>query len=140
MPYKVERGKVSFQCRTLSQKRLQVQHLVLRQKLLPQIGLKKGTKTNLMKQPNSSSNFQPNQILIKIKMKSNLKKKKVRERERERELKLNDLHQTKHLTLKRSKQFVLGFNLQKEIKFQLITTAITNIRKQHKVNDFHQAK
>ena len=79
-------------------------------------------------------------------MKSNLKKKKVREREREkerereRELKLNDLHQTKHLTLKRSKQFVLGFNLQKEIKFQLITTAVTNIRKQHKVNDFHQAK
>ena len=34
--YKVERGKVSFQCGTLSQKRLQVQHLVLRQKLLPQ--------------------------------------------------------------------------------------------------------
>ena len=58
-----------------------------------------------MKQPNSSSNFQPNQILIKIKMKSNLKKKqkKKSERERERELKLNDLHQTKHLTLKRSK-------------------------------------
>ena len=75
-------------------------------------------------------------------MKSNLKKnkKKKSERERERELKLNDLHQTKHLTLKRSKQFVLGFNLQKEIKFQLITTAVTNIRKQHKVNDFHQAK
>ena len=36
MPYKVERGKVSFQCGTLSQKRLQVQHLVLRQKLSPQ--------------------------------------------------------------------------------------------------------
>ena len=36
MPYKVERGKVSFQYRTLSQKRLQVQHLVLTQKLLPQ--------------------------------------------------------------------------------------------------------
>ena len=36
MPYKVERGNVSFQCGTLSQKRLQVQHLVLRQKLLPQ--------------------------------------------------------------------------------------------------------
>ena len=35
MPYKVERGKVSFQCGTLSQKWLQVQHLVLRQKLLP---------------------------------------------------------------------------------------------------------
>ena len=34
--YKVERGKVSFQCGTLSQKRLQVQHLVLRQKLSPQ--------------------------------------------------------------------------------------------------------
>ena len=54
-------------------------------------------------------------------------------------MKLNDLHQAKHLTLKRSKQFVLGFNLQKEIKFQLITTAVTNIRKQPKVNDFHQA-
>ena len=36
MPYKVERGKVSFQCGTLSQKILEVQHLVLRQKLLPQ--------------------------------------------------------------------------------------------------------
>ena len=47
-----------------------------------------------MKQPNSSSNFQPNQILIKIKMKSNLlKKKKMRERERE----INDLHQAKDL-------------------------------------------
>ena len=55
-------------------------------------------------------------------------------------MKLNDLHQAKHLTPKRSKQFVLGFNLQKEIKFQLITTAVTNIRKQPKVNDFHQAK
>ena len=55
-------------------------------------------------------------------------------------MKLNDLHQAKHLTLKRSKQFVLGFNLQKEIKFQLITTAVTNIRKQPKVYDFHQAK
>ena len=55
-------------------------------------------------------------------------------------MKLNDLHQAKHLTLKRSKQFVLGFNLQKEIKFQLITKVVTNIRKQHKVNDFHQAK
>ena len=37
MPYKVEKGKVSFQCGTLSQKRLQVQHLVLRQKLLPHL-------------------------------------------------------------------------------------------------------
>ena len=36
MPYKVEREKVSFQYGTLSQKRLQVQHLVLRQKLSPQ--------------------------------------------------------------------------------------------------------
>ena len=56
-----------------------------------------------MKQLNSSSNFQPNQILIKIKMKSNLKKKKKKKREREREMKLTDLHQAKHLTLKRSK-------------------------------------
>ena len=30
MPYKVKRGNVSFQCGTLSQKRLQVQHLVLK--------------------------------------------------------------------------------------------------------------
>ena len=36
MPYKEERGKVSFQCRTLKpKKRLQVQHLIFEAKIAP---------------------------------------------------------------------------------------------------------
>ena len=48
MPYKVERGNVSFQCGTLRQKRLQVQHLVLRQKLLSQHLLLLTTHKNIL--------------------------------------------------------------------------------------------
>ena len=55
-------------------------------------------------------------------------------------LKLSDLHQAKYLILKRRKLDFFWALICREIKLQLITKAVTNMRKQPKVNDFHQAK